>query len=43
MEDFEEFQDFDEFQIRLVANPESAACEGLIVLCIGQHFDDGLT
>jgi hypothetical protein len=39
MEDFQEFQDFDEFYISLVANPQSAACEGLIVLCFVQHFD----
>jgi hypothetical protein len=30
MEDFEEFQDYDEFLFILVANPQSPACEGLI-------------
>jgi hypothetical protein len=32
MEYFQEFEDFDEFLISLVANPQSAACEGLTVL-----------
>jgi hypothetical protein len=32
MEDFQEFQDLDEFYIRLVANPQSAVYEGFIVL-----------
>jgi hypothetical protein len=29
MEDFEEFQEYDEFYFTLVANPQSAACVGL--------------
>jgi hypothetical protein len=30
MEDFEEFPDYDEFKFMLVANPQSAAYEGLV-------------
>jgi hypothetical protein len=30
MEDFEEFQDYDEFSFFLVENPQLAACECLI-------------
>jgi hypothetical protein len=29
MEDYEEFQEYDEFLFTLVANPQSAACVGL--------------
>jgi hypothetical protein len=43
MEDFQEFQDFDEFYVSLVANPQSAAFEGLIILCFVQHFDYDLS
>jgi hypothetical protein len=39
VEDFQEFQDYKEFQTRLVANPQSAACECLILLRFVQHFD----
>ena len=43
MEDFQEFQDYDEFQNRLVANSQSVACEGLIILRFVQHFDYDLS
>jgi hypothetical protein len=43
MEDFQEFQDFDEFYNSLVANPQSIACEGLIILCLVGHFDYDLS
>jgi hypothetical protein len=33
-EDFYEFHDFEEFKSRLVANPQSTACEGLILLSL---------
>jgi hypothetical protein len=39
MEDFEEFQDYDEFKFILVANPESAACVGLSSMFRFPHFD----
>jgi hypothetical protein len=39
MEDFQEFQDFDEFELCLVANPQSATCEGLIFYVSYPHFD----
>jgi hypothetical protein len=37
MKDFEEFQDYDEFWSCLVANPQSAACEGLILYVFVFH------
>ena len=39
MEDFEEFQDYDELQFFLVANPQSAACVGLSSTFCIPHFD----
>ena len=39
MEDFEEFQDYDEFQFILVANRQSAACVGLSSMFHFPHFD----
>ena len=40
MEDFEEFQDYDEFQFILVANRQSAACVGLSSMFHFPHFDN---
>jgi hypothetical protein len=40
MEDFEEFQDYDEFFVMLVANPQSAACEALSTTFRIPHFDN---
>ena len=41
MEDFEEFQDYDEFQFFLVVNPQSGACVDLICyVTYFSHFDD---
>ena len=42
MEDFEEFQDYDEFQFFLVANPQSAACVGLSSTFCFPHFDNNV-
>jgi hypothetical protein len=42
-EDEGNMEDFDEFYNRLVANPQLAACEGLIILCFIQHFDYDLS
>ena len=39
MEDFEEFQDYNEFQFILVANPQSVACVGLSSTFRIPHFD----
>ena len=37
--DFQEFQDYDEFQVWVGGNPQSAACEGFIFTAFRQHFD----
>ena len=37
--DFQEFQDYDEFQVWVGGNPQSAACGGLIFTTFRQYFD----
>ena len=39
MEDFEEFQDYDEFQFTLVANPSQLPVQAYILRFVTPHFD----
>ena len=39
MEDFEEFQDYDEFQFILVATPSSLPVQAYLLRFVSPHFD----
>ena len=39
MEDFEEFQDYDEFQFTFVANPSQLPVQAYLLCFVTPHFD----